>query len=50
MAQVRSGCDRPLLSVGDRQVPVLRARGGHGRRGRSWLGRCSDGHKLHRRV
>jgi hypothetical protein len=29
--------DRPLLTVRDRQMPTLRARGGHGRRGRPWL-------------
>jgi hypothetical protein len=50
MAQARSVCDRPLLTVRDRQVPVLRARGGHGRRGRLWLRRGGDGHKLNRRV
>jgi hypothetical protein len=31
MAQVRSSCSRPLLSVRDRQMPMLRARGGRGR-------------------
>jgi hypothetical protein len=31
-------------------MPVLRARGGHGRRGRSGLGRGGDGHTLNRRV
>jgi hypothetical protein len=40
--------DRPLLTVGDRQLPVLRAGGGHGRRGRTRLGRCSGGHLLNR--
>jgi hypothetical protein len=50
MAQVRSFCDRPLLSVRDRQMPVLRARGGHGRRGQHWVQLGSDGHKLNRRV
>jgi hypothetical protein len=50
MAQARASLDRPLLTVGDPQSPVLRARGGHGRRGRSWLRRGSDGHKLNRRV
>jgi hypothetical protein len=50
MAQVRLVCDRPLLTVRDRQVPMLRARGGHGRRVPSWLGRGSDGHQLNRRV
>ena len=50
LAQVRWVCDRPLLTVRDRQVPVLRARGGHGRRGQYWLQRGSDGHKLNRRA
>jgi hypothetical protein len=44
------GCDRPLLTVRDRQLPMLRARGGHGRGGPGRLGRGSDGHKLNRRV
>jgi hypothetical protein len=50
MAQVRSVRDRPLLTVRDRQMPVLWARGGHGRRGPTALQRGSDGHKLNRRV
>ena len=50
MAQVRSVCDRPLLTVKDRQIPTLRARGGHGRRGRNRPQPGSDGHKLNRRV
>jgi hypothetical protein len=50
MAQVIPSSDRPLLTVADRQLPMLRARGGHGRRGRTRLGRCSDGHHLNRRV
>jgi hypothetical protein len=50
MAQVKAGCCRPLLTVSDRQLPMLRARGGHGRRGRSWLRPGGDGHKLNRRV
>jgi hypothetical protein len=50
MTQVRSGRDRPLLTVRDRQLPLLRARGGHGRRGRSWRRRSDDGHKLNWRV
>jgi hypothetical protein len=29
MARVGSVYDRPLLTVRDRQMPVLRARGGH---------------------
>jgi hypothetical protein len=32
LPQVRASADRPLLSVSDRQMPMLRARGGHGRR------------------
>jgi hypothetical protein len=50
MAQVRPTCDGPLLTVRDRQLPVLRARRGHGRRGRSSLWPGSDGHKANRRV
>jgi len=46
MAQVRSVCNRPLLTVRDRQMPVLRARGGHGRRGPTALQGGGDGHKL----
>jgi hypothetical protein len=38
------------LTVRDRQMPVLRARGGHGRRGPSVLQCDGDGHKLNRRV
>jgi len=50
MPQVRPTSDEPLLSERDRQLPVLRARGGHGRRGRRWLRRGGDGHQLGRRV
>ena len=50
MAQVRAALDEPLLTVRDRQLPMLRARGGHGRRGRTWLRRGGDGHQLGRRV
>jgi hypothetical protein len=50
MPQVKASVDRPLLSVSDRQMPMLRARGGHGRRGRTALQRGGDGHKLNRRV
>jgi hypothetical protein len=50
MAQVSPARDRPLLTVTDRQMPLLRARGGHGRRGQSWFQRAGDGHKLDRRV
>ena len=42
--------DRPLLSVSDRRMPMLRARGGHGRRGSTALQRGGDGHKLNWRV
>jgi hypothetical protein len=48
--QVRPSRDGPLLTLTTRQVPMLRARGGHGRRVRPWLRRGSDGHKLNRRV
>src|SRR5215218_5699937 len=44
MAQLRAAPDRPLLSVGDRWVPLLRARGGHGWQERTWLRRGGDGH------
>ena len=50
MAQVRTACCRPLLTVSDRQMPVPRARGGHGRRGPTALQRGGDGHKLNLRV
>jgi hypothetical protein len=50
MAQVKALPEGPLLSVEDREGPLLRARGGHGRRGPGWLGSGSDGHKLNRRV
>jgi len=50
MAQVKALLERPLLSVGDREGPLLRARGGHGRRRPRWLGSGSDGHKLNWRV
>jgi hypothetical protein len=48
----RSGgvCYRPLLTVRERQLPMLRARGGHGRRGQQWLRRGGDGYTLNRRV
>ena len=49
-AQVRLVRDRPLLTVRDRQMPVLRARGGHGRRGPGALQRGGNGYKLNRRV
>ena len=48
MALVRRSCDRPLLTVRDRQLPVLRARGGHGRRRPTRLGRGGDGRQLGR--
>jgi hypothetical protein len=50
MAQVGRTVDGPLLTVRDRQLPVLRARRGHGRRGPTALRRGGDGHKLNRRV
>jgi hypothetical protein len=50
MVQVRSVCDRPLLTVSDRQMPLLRARRGHDRRGASSLGSGSNDRKLTRRV
>jgi hypothetical protein len=50
MAQVTAPWDRPLLTVRDRQLPVLRARGGHGRRGPIALQHGGDGHKLNWRV
>jgi SRSO17 transposase len=50
LAQLRPFWDRPLLTVSDRQMPMLRARRGHGRRGRHSLQRCSNGHQLHWRV
>jgi hypothetical protein len=39
-----------VVDRGNRQASMLRARGGHGRRERSWLRRGSDGYKLNRRV
>jgi hypothetical protein len=50
MPQVRASLDQPLLSVSDRQLPRLWARGGHGRRVPTALQRGGDGHKLNRRV
>ena len=50
MAQVRSAYNRPLLTVRGRKMPVLRARGGHGRQGRTQLRRGGEGRKLNRRV
>src|SRR5215211_468812 len=50
LPQARVSVDRPLLTVSDRQMPMLRARGGHGRRGPAALQRDGDGHKLNRRV
>jgi hypothetical protein len=50
MPQVRRLRDRPLLTVRDRQMPMLRARRGHGRRGSTALQHGSDGYKLNRRV
>ena len=50
LAQLRPFWDRPLLTVSDRQMPMLRARRGHGQRGRHSLQRCSNGHQFHGRV
>jgi hypothetical protein len=50
MPQVSAACCRPLLTVRDRQMPVLWARGGHGRRGPTGRQRGGDGHKLNWRV
>jgi hypothetical protein len=50
MAQVRSVCNGPLLTVRDHQMPMLRARGGHGRRERDGLRRAGNGYKLNWRV
>jgi hypothetical protein len=50
MGQLTTSRHGPLLSVGDRQEPLLRARGGHSRRGRSWFRRGGNGHKLNRRM
>jgi hypothetical protein len=44
MAQFRPACDGPVLTVRDRQMPVLRARGGHRRRGPTALQHGGDGH------
>jgi hypothetical protein len=49
-AQLSAPANRPLLSVGNRQRPLLRARGGHGRRGPSWFAPSSHGRHLNRRV
>src|SRR5918994_110336 len=49
MPQVRASWDRPLLTVSDRRMPMLRAR--RARPARTKLARrSSDGHKLNRRV
>jgi hypothetical protein len=50
MPQLSAPVDGPLLSVRDREGRLLRARGGHGRRGPRWLGGGGDGDKLNRRV
>jgi hypothetical protein len=42
--------DRPMLTVRNRQAPMLRARGGHGRRGPTRLGPGDNGRQLGRRV
>src|SRR5215218_2915822 len=46
MAQLRVFLDRPLLSVADRQGPMLRARRGHGTARTNPVPRGSDGYKL----
>jgi hypothetical protein len=50
LPQVRTSVDRPLLTVSDRQMLMLRARGGHGRRGPTAFQHGGDGHKLNRRA
>jgi hypothetical protein len=50
MAQLRASLDHPLLSVGDRQGPLLRARKEHGRRGRPDWGVTAVVTHLNRRV
>ena len=50
LAQLNGPLDEPLLSVGDREGPLLRHAGGHGRRGRTRLGPGGDGRQLDRRV
>jgi hypothetical protein len=50
MLQVGGRRHRPLLTVGDRCEPMLRARRGHGRRGRRCSKPAGDGHQLGRRV
>jgi hypothetical protein len=37
LPQARLSGEGPLFTVRYRQAPMLRARGGHGRRGRTWL-------------
>jgi len=50
LLQVKASMDRPWLTVSDRQMPMLRARGGHGRRGRRSSKPGGDGHQLYRRA
>jgi hypothetical protein len=50
MAQLGACPDRPLLSVGDRHRPLLRARGGTAGEDRAGPRPGSDGHRLNRRV
>jgi hypothetical protein len=50
MLQLGGHGHRPWLSVDDRCRPMLRARWGHGRRGRTRRSRAGDGHQLDRRV
>jgi uncharacterized membrane protein len=46
----RRGFGVVVVVRGDRDGPLLRARAGHGRRGRPWLGSGSDSHKLNLTV
>jgi hypothetical protein len=50
MLQLGGHGHRPWVSVDDRCRPMLRARWGHGRRGRTRRRRAGDGHQLDRRV
>ena len=50
LLQVKASMDRPWLTVSDRQMPMLRAGGGHGRRGRRSSKPGGDGHQLYRRA
>jgi len=50
LLQAKASMDRPWLTVSDRQMPMLRAGGGHGRRGRRSSKPGGDGHQLYRRA